>query len=59
MFLFNEISLPRVSMMLSLNQSTVSLDFVLFLVFHGHLKIKTGSQHMQVTIIFTNISNSS
>ena len=46
-------------MMLSLNLSTVSLDFVLFLVFHGHLKIKTGSQHMQVTIIFTNISNSS
>ena len=35
-------------MMLSLNLSTVSLDFVLFLVFHGHLKIKMGSQ---VTII--------
>ena len=39
-------------MMLSLNLSTVSFDFILFLVFHGHLEIKTGSQ---VTIIFTNI----
>ena len=39
-------------MVLSLNLNTISLDFVLFLMFHGHLKIKTVSQ---VTIIFTNI----
>ena len=34
-------------MVLSLNLNTVSLDFVLILVFYGHLKIS------EVTIIFT------
>ena len=39
-------------MVLSLNLNTVSLDFVFFLAFMGHLRIKMGSQ---VTTIFTNI----